>query len=359
MREAARGRTGKHDILEDAAPEDASGVWMLSYIDVMTLLVALFALLLAVAAANIDSPSTSETLSDVAPSQQVSPAAVVVALGIAHGGPVTALEAAPRVHPQGALMLAGAIQAWSPSASGEAPRAAPTPAEVQSRDHQPLALSGHLPSPMKRVEPSGALALYASLAGSATRPPLPSVMLDERLDLAALGEMAVVVTPKAPANTVRLAPEAVAAATELSDAIESQLDDATVLPSLEGVEVSTVSEGLNLRIQDRLVFESAAADLTEIGEDVVNRLVSIIQRYDGTVSVEGHTDSRDIQTERFPSNWELSAARATAILRQLQAAGVEGERLRAIGYGDTRPLASNDTTDGRSANRRVEVIVHL
>lgn len=359
MREAKRGRASKHAILEDAAPEDTSGVWMLSYIDVMTLLVALFALLLAVAVANSADDEPNERLSDLALSEQVSPTAIVVALGVAHGGTTAVADEAPRVQTQGALMLAGALQAWQQSASGGASRSANTPAEAQAEMDEPLALAAHLPTPLRRVDPSGALALRPSPAGNATRASLPKVMLDERLNLAALGEMEVVVTPKAPANTRRLAPEAVAAASELSEAIDAQLAEATVLPSLEGVEVSTVSEGLNLRIQDRLVFESAAADLTEIGEDVVNRLVSIIQRYDGTVSVEGHTDSRDIATERYPSNWELSAARATAILRQLQAAGVDGERLRAIGYGDTRPLADNGSSQGRAANRRVEVIVHL
>lgn len=359
MREAKHGRTSKHDILDDAGPEDSSSVWMLSYIDVMTLLVALFALLLAVAAANSDSNSPSETLADAALAQEVSPAAVVVALGIANGGTITAPDNAPRVQAQGALMLAGAIQAWQQTALEGMTASSRSQSERQAITREPLALAAHLPAPVKQIDPSGALALRPSSGGGTGFASLPTVMLDQRLNLAALGDMEVIVTPAAPANTVRLSPEAVAAATDLSDAIESQLADATVLPSLEGVEVASVPEGLNLRIQDRLVFESAAADLTEIGEDVVNRLVSIIQRYDGTVSVEGHTDSRDINTDRFPSNWELSAARATAILRQLQVAGVDGQRLRAIGYGDTRPLESNDTPEGRSANRRVEVIVHL
>ena len=354
MPERQRRRASKHAILEDAGPEDASGVWMLSYIDVMTLLVALFALLLAIAAANSDDSVPSESL-DPMLSARVSPAAVVVALGVAEGAPRLSTDAVPRVQAGGALELTGAIQAWQRVVADEKGAADVS----QAHPPEPLALAAHLPAPLKQVDPSGALALRPTPASKGAPAPLPEVMLDRRLSLASLGTMEVVVTPKAPANTRRLAPEAVAAASELSNALDSQLGEATVLPSLEGVEVSAVSEGLNLRIQDRLVFESADADLTEIGEDVVNRLVNIIQRYDGTVSVEGHTDSRDIQTERYPSNWELSSARATAILRQLQAAGVEGERLRAIGYGDTRPLESNETREGRSANRRVEVIVHL
>ncbi|SDG08566.1 chemotaxis protein MotB [Onishia taeanensis] len=355
MREVKRGRTGKHDILDDAGPEDTSGVWMLSYIDVMTLLVALFALLLAVAAANsADAPN--QQIPDGPLAEQVSPGAIVVALGIGNGAPALVSDDAPRVQAEGALMLAGAIQAWQQNAV-DGMAAAQSGRQVATRE--PLALAEHLPSPVKQIDPSGALALQPPSSAVAAVTALPPVMLDQRLNLAALGDMKVVITPAAPANTARLSPEAVASARDLSEAIDSQLADAKVLPSLEGVEVSSVSEGINLRIQDRLVFESAAADLTEIGEDVVNRLVNIIQRYDGTVSVEGHTDSRDIDTERFPSNWELSAARATAILRQLQAAGVDAKRLRAIGYGDTRPLESNDTSEGRSANRRVEVIVHL
>jgi chemotaxis protein MotB len=75
--------------------------------------------------------------------------------------------------------------------------------------------------------------------------------------------------------------------------------------------------------------------------------------------VEGHTDPVPISTLQFPSNWELSAQRATTVLRYLVRAGVPAERLRAVGYADTRPVADNSTPEGRAKNRRVALVVHL
>jgi chemotaxis protein MotB len=75
------------------------------------------------------------------------------------------------------------------------------------------------------------------------------------------------------------------------------------------------------------------------------------------LSVEGHTDNVPI-SGRFPSNWELSTARATTVLRELiEHHGIPADRLQAAGYADERPVASNDTPDGRAANRRVELVV--
>lgn len=75
------------------------------------------------------------------------------------------------------------------------------------------------------------------------------------------------------------------------------------------------------------------------------------------ISVEGHTDNIPISTAQFPSNWELSAARAISVVRLLQQRGIEGQRLRAIGYADSLPLRSNDTAEGGAVNRRVNLVL--
>jgi chemotaxis protein MotB len=75
------------------------------------------------------------------------------------------------------------------------------------------------------------------------------------------------------------------------------------------------------------------------------------------ISVEGHTDNIPISTAQFPSNWELSAARAISVVRLLQQRGIDGQRLRAIGYADSLPLQSNDTAEGRAVNRRVNLVL--
>ncbi|WP_110647294.1 OmpA family protein [Salinicola peritrichatus] len=129
------------------------------------------------------------------------------------------------------------------------------------------------------------------------------------------------------------------------------------LPQIDGVEVTAIPHGFNLRIQDHLLFDSSAVGLSDSGRRLVEKLIPMLQEFKSTISVEGHTDSVPISTARFPSNWELSAARASAVVRVLRQAGIDGDRLRAIGYASTEPLANNDTPDGRARNRRVELVL--
>jgi chemotaxis protein MotB len=126
---------------------------------------------------------------------------------------------------------------------------------------------------------------------------------------------------------------------------------------MEGVSVDEGEQGITLRIDDNLLFKSGQAELTDGGGEVIASLVPMLESIEGQISVEGHTDDIPIATVRFPSNWELSTARAIAVLRYLSAAGIPESRLRAIGYADTQPLESNDTPQGRSANRRVELLL--
>lgn len=127
---------------------------------------------------------------------------------------------------------------------------------------------------------------------------------------------------------------------------------------IDGVSVDEGAQGVTLRIDDNLLFTSGQAELIAGGEAVLARLVELIESFDGDVSVEGHTDSIPIATARFPSNWELSTARAISVLRYLADEGIDQERLRAVGYADTRPMESNRDAEGRAANRRVELLLH-
>ena len=126
---------------------------------------------------------------------------------------------------------------------------------------------------------------------------------------------------------------------------------------IDGVSVAEDNSGVTLRIDNRLLFDSGEASVTGGGRTVLSELVAQLDSFDGRVSVEGHTDNVPISTARFPSNWELSTRRATAVLRELVDNGLPRGRLRAIGYADTRPLESNETTSGRAANRRVELLL--
>ncbi|TFH86714.1 flagellar motor protein MotB [Billgrantia azerbaijanica] len=126
---------------------------------------------------------------------------------------------------------------------------------------------------------------------------------------------------------------------------------------IDGVSVAEGQQGITLRIDDNLLFASGQAQLTAQGREVLTSLHEVLSAFEGEISVEGHTDDVPIATARFPSNWELSTARAIAVLRFLTELGVASERLRAVGYADTRPLESNATAQGRAANRRVELLL--
>ncbi|MFP4138188.1 MAG: flagellar motor protein MotB [Halomonas sp.] len=126
---------------------------------------------------------------------------------------------------------------------------------------------------------------------------------------------------------------------------------------MEGVSVAQGDQGVTLRIDNNLLFSSGQATLTPRGEEVLLGLADTLAGFEGTISVEGHTDNLPISTRRFPSNWELSTGRAIAVLRYLAQSGVPEGRLRAIGYADTRPLESNATAEGRAENRRVELLL--
>jgi len=127
----------------------------------------------------------------------------------------------------------------------------------------------------------------------------------------------------------------------------------------ENVEVVTEAKGVTrFRISSELLFAPGQAALTPAGQRVIDELLPVLNQALGhTIVVEGHTDNVPIATARFPSNWELAAGRAGAVVRHLEGRGVNPMRLRATGVADTRPLADNATAQGRAQNRRVEIVL--
>jgi chemotaxis protein MotB len=118
------------------------------------------------------------------------------------------------------------------------------------------------------------------------------------------------------------------------------------------------SRGLVVTIvTDKVLFDPGQAELRAEGREVVDKLAAAISRLPNKLAVEGHTDNVPI-SGRYASNWELSTARATTVLRELiERHGIAPARLSAAGYADERPVAGNDTGEGRAANRRVELVV--
>ena len=125
------------------------------------------------------------------------------------------------------------------------------------------------------------------------------------------------------------------------------------------VSADVQGDGIRLNIPNSILFDSGAAELLGRGPAVLRALKPILETGNFAISVEGHTDSNEIHTERFPSNWELSAQRAATVVRALTEAGVTPQRLEAVGYADTRPLTGNDTEDGRRENRRVSIFLRM
>jgi chemotaxis protein MotB len=124
------------------------------------------------------------------------------------------------------------------------------------------------------------------------------------------------------------------------------------------VEFIREAEHIRLEINDTVFFESGSADMKTQSTTLLEKLVEMLKRHPGRIAIEGHTDDRPIATTRYPSNWELSAARASMVARYLIMHGIEADRLQAIGYADTRPRSTNDSEAGRAHNRRVTLMIY-
>lgn len=123
------------------------------------------------------------------------------------------------------------------------------------------------------------------------------------------------------------------------------------------VRVLETSRGITVEINDSLLFAPGQARLESASVNAMLGVAQVVASSDFPVTIEGHTDDIPISTPQFPSNWELSAVRATTVLRLFVDAGVSASRLTAIGYGDQHPVESNSTPDGRARNRRVNILI--
>ncbi|MFA5146118.1 MAG: OmpA family protein [Candidatus Omnitrophota bacterium] len=139
----------------------------------------------------------------------------------------------------------------------------------------------------------------------------------------------------------------------LEDRLANEIRDKQILLEL-------ASRGLIITMADEILFDSGKAQLKNDSHSVLDRVSSVIKEKlpDRNIGVEGHTDNMPIRRSGWKSNWELSTARATSVLHYLiDVCGIEPQRLSAIGYGEYRPVASNDTKEGMSRNRRVEIVI--
>ncbi len=145
-------------------------------------------------------------------------------------------------------------------------------------------------------------------------------------------------------------------ATEQQTKLEAEMRAAL---ESKDVTISELAGKLTVNILDRVLFASGEADIKEEGQAVLREVAGFLAAMpDRQIQVIGHTDNIPIATARFPSNWELSAARALAAVRFLsEEAGVDPKRLGALAQGEFHPIADNSTPEGRAKNRRIAIVV--
>ncbi|WP_284139855.1 MULTISPECIES: flagellar motor protein MotS [unclassified Virgibacillus] len=124
------------------------------------------------------------------------------------------------------------------------------------------------------------------------------------------------------------------------------------------ITANRTDRGVVLVLQESVLFDSGEADILASGKPFLNKVGSLLEKIPNHVKVEGHTDNRPISNYRYPSNWELSGARASSVVRFLiKENQFDQSRFSTVGYADTRPIAPNDSPANWSKNRRVEIII--
>ena len=143
---------------------------------------------------------------------------------------------------------------------------------------------------------------------------------------------------------------------ELSKSLQDEI-------SKGNITIQQVRDRLTINMVDRVLFDSGQAQVKPAGVKVLKQVSDVLNKIsDKQIRIEGHTDNVPISSklqDRFKTNWELSTARATTVVRYLiDQGGVDRQYLSAVGYADTHPLASNDSEEGRSSNRRIEIVLY-
>jgi chemotaxis protein MotB len=139
----------------------------------------------------------------------------------------------------------------------------------------------------------------------------------------------------------------------LEEKLKQEIDDKTV-------RLEMAEKGLAIIFLTEVLFDSGKADIKQEAFSSLDKIAGVLKDNveDRNIGIEGHTDNEPITHSKWRSNWELSTSRATSVLHYLvDNKGINPKRVAAIGYGEYRPVASNDTVEGRKQNRRVEIVI--
>ena len=137
----------------------------------------------------------------------------------------------------------------------------------------------------------------------------------------------------------------------MANALKGQIDAGRI-------ELTELRGKMTVKMKDKILFSSGSATIGKEGKDALRAVAEVLRGVQGKViRVEGHTDNVPLGRGAFATNWDLSAARALAVVRFLQESGVDPTKLAGAGYGEFQPIAANDTPEGRSLNRRIEIVL--
>ncbi|MCD6472502.1 flagellar motor protein MotB [Candidatus Aerophobetes bacterium] len=123
------------------------------------------------------------------------------------------------------------------------------------------------------------------------------------------------------------------------------------------IKVNNIREGIRINLKSPMLFDLGKAELKNKITPLLDEITALLKNIPNNIRIEGHTDNLPIHTKEFPSNWELSTARAINIGKYFIKRGITPSRLGVIGYADSRPLFPNDTSEHRALNRRVEIFI--
>lgn len=124
------------------------------------------------------------------------------------------------------------------------------------------------------------------------------------------------------------------------------------------IKIFEEPRGITIRINDKMIFDSGSAIIKPTAQNSLDKVAEFLQTIKNPVIIEGHTDSNPMHSLQYPSNWELSTARATNIIKYLSSKhNIDPARMSAVGYGENMPIMPNDTEQGRIANRRVDIVI--
>lgn len=159
-------------------------------------------------------------------------------------------------------------------------------------------------------------------------------------------------------GVVQLGPQSEPSFNDEIDEMDSRLRTTFQQSGLsDETQIKQTSGTLQIQLNEKILFDSGEAKLNSDALPVLDLLSNALMDTGYRINIQGHTDNIPINTPNFPSNWELSASRASSVVRYLVEAGLPADQLSATGLADSQPLESNDTEQGRAANRRVTVVI--